>query len=331
MKKSAFFLVFFIIIVFSFQQVKATIITVDNNYPKIGDFATLQEAHDAASNEDTIYVYPSLVSYNTIKVGKMLCFIGTGFQSSQAGLRTTLLEGAFEFIAGSGGSNIIGFGGNFNVIIDADNISIKRNKVKSIKVLAGHLGTIISQNFIYDIDNYFLIDVEAENEVFILNNIVKNHSIWYGPNGNNSNNGKGIRANQTTNTTIIINNIIDLANLSFSNEVVAIDIGSSNATAYNNIILIGPIIGDQTEFSNNLNGPEINSVFIDYKNNDYHLKSGSPAIGTGLNGVDMGIYGGEFSFVDGGYPDIPSIYYLDVPLIGTQKDGINITVKAKSN
>lgn len=313
------------------EQSHATVITVDNNYPRIGQFATIQEAHDALNSGDTIYVYPSLVNYTAVKTVKKIHFLGAGFQSSQIGLRATLLDGTFEFSAGSDGSSLTGFGGDFNVVVDANNISIARNKLKGIKVNTGHLGTIITQNFIFDTNNNFLIDVESENDVIISNNIIKNHSIWYGPNGNNSNNGKGIRANQTTNTTIILNNVIDLANLPYSSDAVAIDIGSSNTAASNNIILIGSIIGTQTEFSNNLINPEIESVFIDFRQNNYKLKSGSPASGTGENGTDMGIYGGATPFVDGGYPDIPVIYFLDVPLNANKKDGINVTIKAKTN
>jgi len=122
MKKSASFPVFFIIIVFSFQQVKATIITVDNNYPKVGDYATLQEAHDAASNGDTLYVLPSLANYSAITLQKSLCIIGAGYHSQLPGIRPTLVEGTFEFTPSSSGSTLTGFGSNFYIIIDGDNL-----------------------------------------------------------------------------------------------------------------------------------------------------------------------------------------------------------------
>lgn len=306
------------------------ILTVDNNYPKIGDFSTLQEAHDAASNGDTLYVFPSLANYSAISIQKKLHIIGSGFQSLQQGIRPTLAEGTFEFSEFSNGSSLSSFGGNFNVIINADNVKILRNKLKSVKVNSGHAGIIIKQNFLHDNNSYYLIDIEDYNEVFIANNIIKNHSIiWYSIAANN---GKGIKANQTSNTSVIIHNIIDLVGTTWSNGYeVAMDVGTSNTIAYNNIILIGPIIGIQTEFYNNLVSPNLESVFINYRENDYHLKSDSPAKGSGYNGEDMGIYGGEFPFVDGGYPSIPSIYFLDVPLTGTQKDGINVTIKVKSN
>jgi hypothetical protein len=327
MMTKTFLTVFFMFIV---KINFAAIITVDNNYPKVGDYATLQEAHDAANNGDTIYVFPSLANYSAITLHKSLHIIGSGFQYFQQGVRTTLAEGTFDFTESSNGSSLSSFGGNFNIIINADNIKILRNKLKSVKVNSGHTGTIIKQNFLHDNNSYYLIDIEGYNEVFIANNIIKNHSVvWYNIAANN---GKGIIANQTSNTSAIIHNVIDLAGTTWSNGYeVAMDVGTSNTIAYNNIILIGPIIGIQTEFYNNLLSPDLESVFVNFRENDYHLKSNSPAIGAGYAGVDMGIYSGETQFVDGGYPSIPSIYYLDVPLIGTQKDGINVTIKAKSN
>ena len=72
-------------------------------------------------------------------------------------------------------------------------------------------------------------------------------------------------------------------------------------------------------------------VFMDYPNDNFHLKLEPPAMRSGLGGAEIGIYGGDLPFIDGGYPNIPSIYYLDIPATGSQKEGINVTIKAKSN
>ncbi|KAF0237202.1 MAG: hypothetical protein FD181_2126 [Prolixibacteraceae bacterium] len=314
------------------NQLYSAIITVDNNYPKIGDYATLQEGHDAANNGDTLYVLPSLANYSAITLQKSLCIIGAGYHSQLPGIRPTLVEGTFEFTPSSSGSTLTGFGSNFYIIIDGDNIAIKRNKLERILVKTGHYGTVIIQNHLYSVNaNYYSIDVEDENEAFIANNIVKNHSYdWTF--SNKRNNGKGIKANQSTNTSVVIQNIIDLAGYTSSTgEEVAMDVGTSNTIAFNNIILLGPINGNQLGFYNNLISPDIDSVFENYLEDNYQLKANSPAKGTGYGGADMGIYGGEFPFVDGGTPSLPTIYYLDVPLSGTKQGGINVTIKVKSN
>ena len=319
-----------ILVLFS-NQLFSAIITVDNNYPKVGDYATLQEAHDAASNGDTLYVLPSLANYSAITLLKSLCIIGAGYHSQLPGIRPTLVEGTFEFTPTSSGSTLTGFGSNFYIIIDGDNIAIKRNKLERILVKTGHYGTVIIQNHLYSANIYYSVDVEAENQVLISNNIIKNHytiSAGY----YHANAGKGIRANNTTNTSLITHNVINLKKVWYSNgSEIAMDVGTSNTIAFNNIILIGPIYGNQLGFYNNLISPDINSVFENYLEDNYQLKADSPAKGTGYGGADMGIYGGEFPFVDGGIPAIPTIYYLDVPLSGTRQDGINVTIKVKSS
>ena len=229
------------------NQLYSAIITVDNNYPKIGDYATLQEAHDAANNGDTLYVLPSLANYSAITLQKSLCIIGAGYHSQLPGIRPTLVEGTFEFTPSSSGSTLTGFGSNFYIIIDGDNIAIKRNKLERIFVKTGHHGTVIIQNHLYSANNYYSIDVEAENEVLMSNNIIKNHNtIWF---NYETNAGKGIRANNTTNTSIITHNVINLRKTSFSNgHEIAMDVGTSNTIAYNNITFFGPIIGNQLGF-----------------------------------------------------------------------------------
>jgi len=178
--------------------------------------------------------------------------------------------------------------------------------------------------------NSYLIDVEAENEVLISNNKIKNHNtIWF---NYETNAGKGIRANNTTNTSIITHNIINLKKTSFSNGYeIAMEAGTSNTIVYNNITFFGPINGNQLGFHNNLISPDIDSVFENYLEDNYKLKVNSPAKGIGYEGADMGIYDGEFPFVDGGTPSLPTIYYLDVHLSGTKQGGINVTIKVKSN
>lgn len=247
-KRMMFFKISLCLILTLFSnQLYSAIITVDNNYPKIGDYATLQEAHDAANNGDTLYVLPSLANYSAITLQKSLCIIGAGYHSQLPGIRPTLVEGTFEFTPSSSGSTLTGFGSNFYIIIDGDNIAIKRNKLERIFVKTGHHGTVIIQNHLYSANNYYSIDVEAENEVLMSNNIIKNHNtIWF---NYETNAGKGIRANNTTNTSIITHNVINLRKTSFSNgHEIAMDVGTSNTIAYNNITFFGPIIGNQLGF-----------------------------------------------------------------------------------
>jgi hypothetical protein len=53
-------------------------------------------------------------------------------------------------------------------------------------------------------------------------------------------------------------------------------------------------------------------------NDDYHLKGGSPAIGSGELGVDMGAYGGPDAMDDN---DFPSVSYVDCLIDGDTTTG----------
>jgi hypothetical protein len=315
----------------SFQsgELKAAILTVDNNYPKIGQFAKLQEAYDAASIGDTIYVYPSQRGYSGITVTKKIILIGSGFETSQTNVQVSFL-GNMTFNPGSQNSIIEGFDGYFEVIINDNDITLKRNRIGHIILKSGHEGNIIYQNFIQNTGGVAeLVCLETDNEVIIRNNILFHYYT-----------GVCIHS-LSSNISIILDHNIFCQNENHD----VLWLAGSSLRMTNCIILNGTfrevntseIFNNMSNWdqlsSNNGNIPNVNldNVFVDWKNNDFHLKPGSPAIGSDVNGVDMGVYGGDTPFIDGGYPDIPAIYYLDVPLTGSQKDGINVTIKVKSN
>jgi len=311
----------------------AAIITVDNNYPSVGDYSTLQAAHDAAGSGDTIKVYPSVVCYEAIDLTKQLFIIGAGWESPQAGIKTANICDTIVFLPGSEGSMLEGFGGNFVVNIQTNSIQIIRNFLKSVHVFSNTQSTYISQN-LFEISDGITNDcnllIESYTEAYITNNTFCNHGGAF----------HGIIA-QNGNTSLTINNNVFYISLGY-----AMILTNSNHLVTNNIIARGndiPGIDTASCFNNmctfdqfpggngNLTNVDMATVFADYNNCDFHLVAGSPAFGSGLNGTDMGIYGGDFPFVDGGYPGIPIIYYLDIPATGSQQDGLEVTIKARSN
>ena len=104
---------FYAIIIISCSIANAEIITVDNKVPSVGQYKTLQEAHDAAKNGDTIYVCPSEALYAAIIVSKKLIIIGTGHSRPGERLSTTSISGTMQFDDGAEGSALKGFGGGF--------------------------------------------------------------------------------------------------------------------------------------------------------------------------------------------------------------------------
>jgi len=335
MKKLTLFIV--VIAIITCSQVNAAIITVDNKTPSIGNYTTLQAAHDAASNGDTIYVYPSEVSYDGITVTKSLAFVGTGFDyPSVERINRTLLAGMMTFGTGSDGSKLEGFGGygigsGFHVIVDANNIMIKRNLICTITVKENHTGTVILQNDVSERGNCDTIIVMSSNEVLIVNNKITNIN----PNSC----GSAVKATNST-TITLLHNVI-----SGGGKAIYTDTPNKLNKFIANNIIVGGICNDTSsgyyynmsnsnqlpEGNGNITNVDMGSVFVDPDNYDFHLLPDSPAIGAGHNGADMGIYGGSTPFVDGGVPGLPSIYYLQLDHMGTQETGLDVTIKARSN
>jgi len=79
-------IIIFFVIMLNFSFLYAAIITVDNKYPSVGQYKTLHEAHDAAKDGDSIYVYPSKQSYSGLTISKRLTISGAiGVETSTVG------------------------------------------------------------------------------------------------------------------------------------------------------------------------------------------------------------------------------------------------------
>jgi hypothetical protein len=76
----------------------------------------------------------------------------------------------------------------------------------------------------------------------------------------------------------------------------------------------------------------INDVFLEGQvaESVWRLKPGSPAIGAGLNGVDMGMFGGARPYVLSGVPSLPRITHFVSPSTATSSSGLVFEVHAES-
>jgi len=313
----------------------AEILTVDNKHPYAGQYQTLQEAHDAASPGDTIYVYPSIVPYSAVTVTKQLSFYGVGFDITEnigdPMTSSASISGSMIFNTGAEGSQLEGFDGSFNVTLNANNITIKKNDLIRIGIYGS--GCAILQNKIIGSSTGFgiLRIYEGAQNIMILNNIIINL------------NTGGYTGESTLmgGTDLYVNN-----NIFSKNGDGYVLWGINNGLFINNIFILGDFIGINQEVifnynmansnqlpegNGNINNADMNTVFVDYANYDFHLLPSSPAIGTGENGTDMGIYGGDAPYVDGGFPGLPSILQILAPTVGSQQSGLDIQFKVKSN
>ncbi len=302
---------------------KAAIITVDNNFPSMGDYTTLQAAHDAANSGDTLFLTPSFIGYRSCNLTKPLTIIGNGYsETAPSSLPYSVIWGDFSITAEASGGKLLSLDIGSYMYIYASNFTIEKCRFTWFtKIMQGASNVLLRQNKIHRkleyqnqtiftlFNNSFLCqEICLESEMYQVSEATLNaynnvfiSSFHYsiGISGTNS---------------LFVNNII------FPSQ-------SGILTSYNNIISDGSLPPTN---ENQLN-VDLNTVFQDYQNGNFHLKPDSPAIGAGLNGEDIGIYGGDFPFSDGGAPPFPTIYHLDVPHTGNSQNGINITIKAKSN
>lgn len=316
-----------------------TVWIVDNNPNPVGNFTTLSAAHGAASNGDTIYVYPSLTAYAAITLTKQLYIFGSGFDlnlhGGQATTTASSISGTMAFNNGSQGSVLEGFDGGFFVDINTSNITIKRNDLTWVDI-AGSQSQIL-QNEIANGTSFgavIFIRSGGYGGILIANNKVINginNSDWDGIEFEDINSG----------TATILNNVVITA----STSAQALQKLTSNSIVINNIVIQGNVngnavfqynMGNATQFpagNGNMNNVNMTTVFVDPNSYEtgWHLKPGSPAIGAGQNGTDMGIYGGDAPYVDGGYPGIPAIYFIDAEVVGGPGNDLNVIFKAKSN
>ncbi len=300
----------------------AKILRVNNNPGVTGTYTTAQAAHNAADPGDIIHLEPSPTNYGNVTCTKPLTWVSIGaFLSSHPGLQYSSEIGKLEnldFNAGSSGSVAhIYCTGGINIITHS--ITLNRSFWASygLTVYSEGYNSIITQCY-----SPIGVELRASNIVFT-NNIVRDLSTNNGFSGIISNNvfTYDVLSGAIYNATFQ-NNISRGFGFTFYNSTVTHNMkaGSSGLPSGDNNIL-------------NANMDDVFASPFGYAasvDKNYLLKAGSPAIGAGYDGVDMGAFGGATPFVLGLQPPIPAITSLNAPA-ATNAGSIHVVVSAKSN
>ncbi|GAA3644860.1 hypothetical protein [Flavivirga jejuensis] len=334
------------IMLFTFICSAQTTITVDNSLGSNAQYSDLQSAISAASNGDIIYVQPSEINYGNVTVDKQLKIIGFGHSDPD---KETMVS---DFILGANASNVTisGFHVTDDIYTNSStiitNLNIENNIIDSVLSFdsaGGADNIIIRGNIIYQI-GYGSTSATRDNytNTIISNNIItyyiglKNHqsisiknNVFLSPNGNYP----VYNAGNTTGSITLQNNILyynssstlnpDADGVIFEN-CLTYNIGSGSVTALNG--------------TNNLNNqnPNFVSATDDVFNpdtDDYHLQGGSPAIGTGVGGIDIGIYDGSgFTFNNFGYTNgIPTVKITNITDRVAPGATLSVTISTNAN
>ena len=329
----------------------AGIITVSNDPNSPGQYSSLQDAINAANNGDTLLVAGSLETYGDITIqNKEVHIIGVGYRPDKQSPKHSEIN-TIIFNGTPNGSSLEGFEVTGYVHNNgADFVTLKRNRINLIKINSESHDIYIYNNIIGELTKDYYQNDEISN-LYISNNIITNKIKWGDPNAlpntnifvsNNLFVGCGNAFEKIADNFYhftCVNNIFYASSPYHSNMQYC---DFSNNLSYNttndNFNTSGTNTGSNNVVSQNPDFvSETNDVF-DYTD-DYNLNAGSPAIGAGNDGNDIGIYGGTYPWPEGGIsgsgymysqePQVPQVHslILGVPV----NNSLNVQVQGVIN
>lgn len=309
-----------------------------NNMPNSSaDFTSLAAAIEAASPNDIIYLEGTGTRYDEgeLYLTKPLSIIGNGFfltenDHLQANHFPSDLNISLYLDAGSEGTKLSGLsitGGN--IYVYTSNITIERCYI-SVEFRL-HSGDQSCSNFLlkqcYVLNGLWTWSMSYESSnIVIENNIIFND----------------LTLNSDVCQYIVKNNIISGAyhDLTAVNAIIQNNIvhgivadETDNNVVENNIIGMGNVPNGG---NNNLSEIDFAEVFVDWPDGEntssdamFELIDGSVAQGHGIDGIDCGVFDGDFPYILSGLPPIPRIYEDNISGVGTT-EGLRVYIKAKS-
>ncbi len=310
------------------------------NVTGVNVYTTLQAAHDAASAGDIIYLEPSSISYGDLTCVRPLTIIGNGyFLQQNTGLQLDTREvivGALYFNGGSAGSRITGCNINGGTYISASNVTVERNNITTtyIGYNGGYTtvsGIIFRQNYVvgtlylYPAGNTNVSNVNITNNIFATASIATSGQFTRMSNILISNNVIGTLAGTSQYAIEVDNAVIKNNILTYTGTGTGFT-PRNNAYGYNisGNVAFGTANGSQQNVS------PANLFVSGTASTDgaYQLRTGSPAIGTGESGIDVGAFGGGVPYRLSGIPNVPTIYQYSQSVSGNT---LNATSSTRSN
>ena len=318
---------------FTITLAEAKTITVDNKEGSVAMFTSVQTACNAADPGDTILIAGSPNFYGDLMITKRLNLVGPGYLLNENGIPGITKDGAslgsvtFGLIQLSSSNNSSAIG----LSIAAAVISVGVNNITydRCSLYNSSFGGVVS------ITRSWLATCTLQYPGSSIRNSI------FGGQGCELRNG-------TTASNCILpapENLSSVAGSSISSSIFIISTNVTAATfavrakgSVTHSLAVGGLgIGGNPTFLPSGNG-NISTVaftvqaFVQGQTNDkaYVLAAGSPAIGSGLNGVDMGIFGGVQPYVISGVPSLPRITRFLVPSTATSTSGLRIEMDAQS-
>lgn len=347
---------------------QSAVLTVSNVPNSIAQYTTIAAAITAASAGDTIYVNPSNVGYGSVTVNKSLVLIGAGaWSEGQFGLRSTVSSFSLSNVAANG-TVIKGFDittpNCISTTVAIQNITIESNRLQNI-VFNNTANNIVIRNNLFHTNYPGTISGSSTCTNFLITNNIFRVTTTTGnilTLSSTANNGNLFANNivHSSSTTVnplrgaayftLVDNIIyggasTLATDAIQNCNISHNLFFGNYTQ-------GGVFHASSNGANNLFGNSFNPVFTEIGAianmwayaptapfTNFALPAGSPAIASGSNGANMGIYAGSFPWMDNPagdsrryYPGsrIPEVYEMVSPGVAAPNSTMQVQIKARN-
>ena len=337
----------------------AKTITVDNRVGSVAMFSNLQSAINAADHGDTILIAGSPNSYGDVAIGKRLKLVGSGYFltenqidgiTKQSSFIKSITFGAHSsetFQSNPNGSEIIGLH-----VDSVGSAGLNWVSIEGLNYSGNVSGIIMDSCRIGGITNSFLNYNSKSPSLMYFSA----RRCWLGgggvPTGSSLRNcmvvgGIEFRAGSTVDHCILqaADTRSQAESLIVNSIFVASGSGPTAASFANNCkgsvdycMAVGglPIQGSPTFLKPGVgNHPTIGylETVFQYGNpvdRQFLLAPESPARGIGLNGVDLGMFGGATPYIISGVPPLPRITHFSTPASATSSSGLRFELKAKS-
>lgn len=355
MKTQFYFL--FLLLFTSSTLAMAKVIRVDNNTGASADYVKLQDAINNANPGDSIYVVGSPKYYDTdergsvaeIRLNKKVIIIGPGYflgenENTQfnkqiaklrymnigEGANESIVTGLFfenaitinlERLDGSRGSN------------EPKNVTITRNFIYYMYIYNGS-NLLISQNFSNYRGSAIYLNGSTSGTIIRNNIFISNSSSIYGD--YNASLANTVITNNTLNGGIYRINGANIQNNIFITGSIS---DSRDNNVKNNLFTtteeaVFPENSTGNDASDNIFSAVQANLFISPEpsiDSHFRLADESPARDQGIEGQDLGAFGGTDPYRLSGLPAIPAIYELTTSGVGTPTEGMSVTIKASSH
>lgn len=327
-----------ILMILNFGAANATIRRVNNNVGVIAVPGLVYLTLDAAITDasptagDTIHIEPSTISYSIgSPLTKKIVFIGDGYQKGtntnlisplSFSLNESIILGSFYINTGASNSVFLGLRLNGDITVNTPNILFKRCSFTP----SGSGGNLVLNSSSNIVEQCFF-------------------SLSGGGHGDINGNGSGNIFKNCIIQDIMFNQINPLVdqcflggvqgivNGTFTNSIVGTNnynVGTNSTFSFS--IKIASVFG--TPGSNNIENAVLANIFESSNpllDKDYRLKVGSPAIGTGTTGQNIGPFGGTDPYRLSGQAGIPIIKNFYLSTTGSTASGLSGSITIQSN